>query len=140
MTGTMARAAATYQEVQVASRSPLELVVMLYDGAIDALRQTIDAMGRRDLVTKRATIRKALQIVQHLQSSLDMDSGGDVAAHLDTLYGHVVARVLDANVRGDARPLDEAIRMLSDVRDAWSQIAHAVPAEPVAPGAGPHSA
>jgi flagellar protein FliS len=125
MTGSFARAAATYQEVQVTSRSPLELVVMLYDGALEALRRADAAMGRRDLVAKRDAIRKALEIVQHLQSSLNMAEGGEVAAQLDGLYHHVIARVVHANVHGDRAALDDAIRLLGTVREAWGAIAAA---------------
>jgi flagellar protein FliS len=123
MAGRSARAVATYQEVQVTSRSPLELVVMLYDGAIDALRQARTAMMRRDLRQKRAAIGKALQVVDHLQSTLNLDEGGEVAANLDTLYRDVLSRILEANVRQDPELLDEAVRLLTPVRDAWSAIA-----------------
>jgi flagellar protein FliS len=125
MTRSGAQAIATYQHVQVTSRSPLELVVMLYDGAIQALRQAHDALDRRDLVTKRATIRKALQIVQHLQSSLNMEDGGEVAANLDIVYRDVITRVLDGNVRLDPAPLRDAIALLETVREAWYTIAAA---------------
>jgi flagellar protein FliS len=137
MANNMARALATYQEVEVTSRSPLELVVMLYDGALGALRQAHDALVRRDLVTKRDAMRKALEILQHLQNSLNMDEGGEVAANLDGLYRLVVSRVIDANLNGDPAPLDEAIRVLATVREAWGQIAAAPePAQPASSATG----
>jgi flagellar protein FliS len=128
MSATWARAAATYQTVQVTSRSPLELVVMLYDGAIRALGQARDALARRDLVAKRAAMNRALDIVHHLQSSLDMDAGGEIAARLDALYSYVIERLLEANRRTDQGPVDEAVRLLSTLREAWAQIAEAPPA------------
>lgn len=130
MSATWARAAATYQTVQVTSRSPLELVVMLYDGAIRALGQARDALARRDLVAKRAAMNRALDIVQHLQSSLDMEAGGEIAARLDALYSYVIERLLEANRRADQGPVDEAVRLLSTLREAWAQIAEAPPAAP----------
>jgi flagellar protein FliS len=131
MTGSVARAVATYQEVQVTSRSPLELVVMLYDGAIGALRTAREAMIRCDLVGKRDGMKKALEIVQHLQSSLNMEDGGAVAEQLDALYGHVIERVLDANVQGEPASLQEAIDLLVPVRDAWATIAATPDATPL---------
>jgi flagellar protein FliS len=122
MTGT-ARAIATYQEVQVTSRSPLELVVMLYDGAIAALRTAHDAMLRQDLVAKGNAIRKALTIVQHLQSSLNMEEGGEVSAKLDEVYRDVISRILEANVQRNPVHLEEAVRLLTTVREAWSALA-----------------
>jgi len=123
MSATWTRAAATYQTVEVTSRSPLELVVMLYDGAIRALGQVRDAIGRRDLVAKRAAMNRALDIVQHLQSSLDMEAGGEIAANLDALYSYVIERLLEANRSADQAPVEEAARLLNTLRDAWAQIA-----------------
>jgi flagellar protein FliS len=132
MIRSAARAMATYQEVQVTSRSPLELVVMLYDGAIANLRQAHDGMTRGHLVAKRNGMKKALEIVQHLQSSLDMEAGGEVAAQLDALYRDVVTRVLEANVQTTPALLEEAIQLLTTVREAWHAIAVApAPTMPV---------
>jgi len=123
MQTTLARAAATYQNVQVTSRSPLELVVLLYDGALAALEQARSALARGDLVTKGEALSRALAIIVHLQGTLNMEAGGEVAVRLDALYDHVVERVTAANVQRDIHPLDDAIRALSTVRDAWDEIA-----------------
>ena len=121
-------AAAAYTHVEVTSRSPLELVVMLYDGGITALTQARDAMQRRDLVAKRTSLTKALTIIAHLQSSLNMDEGRDVAQQLDHLYDYIVGRVTASNISGTTEGLDEAIRLLGTVREAWSQLSTTSPA------------
>jgi flagellar protein FliS len=138
MTAHRARAAAaTYQQVEVTSRSPLELVVMLYDGALAAMQNAALAMRRRDLLTKREAMNKALQIVQHLQSTLNMEEGADVAGQLDQLYGHVISRILEANVTGTPELIEEAARLLQTVRVAWAEVAALpapdAPATPTAP-------
>jgi flagellar protein FliS len=111
---------------------------MLYDGALASLRHSHDAMLRQDLVTKARTLKKALQIVQHLQNSLNMEDGGEVARHLDVVYREVIGRVLEANLKRDPAPLEEAIRLLTPIRDAWHTIsqAAAVPDGAVAAAAG----
>jgi flagellar protein FliS len=118
-----ARAVAAYQEVQVASRSPLELVVMLYDGALVALEQARAALTAGDLVAKRDAMSRSLAILGQLQGSLNLDAGGDVAARLDGLYTYLTARLTTANVTGDPAPVAEAIRLLSVVREGWTRIA-----------------
>lgn len=129
MTHGAARALATYQEVTVTSRSPLELVVMLYDGLLASLRHAHEAMGRQDLFGKRDGLHKALQLVEHLQGTLDMEGGGEAAAHLDEFYRQVTGLVLGANLDGDRQHLAEAIRLVASVREAWEQLA-TVPAVP----------
>ncbi len=121
-------AAAAYTHVEVTSRSPMELVVMLYDGGITALTQARDAMQRRDLVAKRNGLSKALSIIAHLQSSLNMDEGRDVAQQLDRLYDYIVERITASNISGTPDGLDEAIRLLGTVRDGWAQVSTTSPA------------
>lgn len=122
---TMARAATAYREVEVTSRSPLELVVMLYDGLIGGLVVARDAVARRDLTAKREALSRAFAILHELQSTLDMDRGRDIAANLDRLYSYVSLRLSEANLGLDPGPIDECIRLLSTLREAWSQVAAA---------------
>lgn len=123
MHANLARVASTYQQVQVTSRSPLELVVMLYDGAIASLGKARDALARRNLPEKAAATSRALAIINELQSTLNLEAGGEVATRLDALYSYVAGRLVDSNLTTDPDPLDEAIRLLTVLRDGWARIA-----------------
>jgi flagellar secretion chaperone FliS len=125
MQAAATRAANAYYQTQVQSQSPLELVVMLYDGAIRFLRNAADAMRRRDLVAKRDAMSRALAILAELQNTLNLDAGGEVAASLDALYTYATARLTDANLQTDPAPIEEVIRILQPLREAWSQVASA---------------
>jgi flagellar protein FliS len=127
MQQTLARGAQAYIQTQIQSRSPLELVVMLYDGALRFLQQTVDAMQRGDLVAKRDSLSKAMAIVTELHGMLDLEQGGEVAASLDSLYTYMMERLTTANQQRDAAPVAEVMRLMSGLRDAWSQIAQAPP-------------
>ena len=122
MSAFAARGVDSYRQAEVQSRTPLELVVMLYDGALRFTREAKDAIGRGDIRKRGDAISRALAILSELQSTLDMTSGGDIAASLDDLYGFVRDRLLDASVRQDARPLDDALRVLTNLREAWGQV------------------
>jgi flagellar secretion chaperone FliS len=123
MTPTLSRGAQAYYQTHVQSRSPLELVVMLYDGAIRFLEQAGDAMDARDMATKGQAMSKAMAIIAELQSTLNVQEGGEVAAQLDALYTHATGRLLEANQQRSRGPIDEVIALLRPLRDAWSQIA-----------------
>ena len=127
MQQTLARGAQAYIQTQIQSRSPLELVVMLYDGALRFLQQTVDAMERGDLVAKRDSLSKAMAIVTELHGMLDLEQGGEVAASLDSLYTYMMERLTTANQQRDAAPVAEVMRLMTGLRDAWSQIAQAPP-------------
>ena len=125
------RGAQAYLQTQVQSRTPVELIVMLYDGALNCLAHARDAMVAGDLVAKRDALSRGLAIVQELQHMLDMNAGGEVAARLDGLYTYVLGRCYEANARLDVEGLDESIRLMTPLREAWAAIA----AEPPQPAA-----
>jgi flagellar secretion chaperone FliS len=123
MHGAMARAAQTYYQTQIQSQSPIELVVMLYDGALRFMRAAIEAIEKHDLTAKRESMSRAMAVVSELQSSLNLSAGGDIAKNLDELYGYITGRLIEANINNSADPLHESIKLMSTLRDGWSQIA-----------------
>jgi flagellar protein FliS len=127
MQHTLARGAEAYRQTHVQSRSPLELIVMLYDGALRFLRETEDAIQRRDLVAKRDAMSRALAILAELQSTLNIEQGGATAASLDSLYGYMINRLTEANVQLKTAPVQEVITLLTGLRDAWATVAQAPP-------------
>jgi flagellar protein FliS len=112
-----------YRQVQVETRSPLELVVMLYDGALASLEQANKAFAAGDVKARGAAISKTLAIVGALREGLDMDAGGDIAIELERLYDYMSRRLLDVTVKRDATAIDETHKLLAGLRDAWQQIA-----------------
>jgi flagellar protein FliS len=128
LAATYAKAVGAYQQVNVQSRSPLELVVMLYDGAVRFSGEARDAVSNNNPAARREAVSRALAVVAELQNSLNMSDGGDIARSLDGLYAYISGRLVDGNLRNDIGPFDEVIRLLKPLREAWGQIA--------VPGAG----
>lgn len=118
-----ANAANAYRRTQAEAGTPLELVVMLYDGALRFLSQAIDAMSARDIKARHLALDKTLAIIGHLQSTLDTDRGGALAEELDRLYSYMSSRLLEGAARNDAAALTEVTRLLASLRDAWHTIA-----------------
>jgi flagellar protein FliS len=120
-----ARAAAAYRQTAVQSSSPLGLVVLLYDGALKHVVAAREAISVNDLRARRDHLSRTLAIISELQSTLDVEKGGDLARSLDSLYTYVTDRLLDVNVKKDPTALDEVERILASLRGAWAQIAAA---------------
>lgn len=116
------RGLASYRQVEVQSRTPLELVTMLYDGALRFLGTARDAIERQDINTRREALNRALAIIAELQSTLNMEQGGEIAAELDRLYEYANMRLLDAAMRNDAAPVDEVRRIFEILREGWATI------------------
>ena len=121
---TAQRMLSTYRQTEVQSRTPLELVVMLYDGGLAFLHQARAAIERNDIPARREATTRALAIISQLQSTLNIEAGGDVAVQLDELYSWVTGRILKATMDNRAEPLDEAARVLATLRDSWVAIAN----------------
>ena len=123
MTPTMARGAEAYYQTHVQSRSPLELVVMLYDGALRFCDQAAAAMDAGDMTTKAVAMSRAFAILAELQNTLNVKDGGEVALQLDALYAHMNDRLVDANIQRSSAPIRDVMNLLTPLRDAWSQVA-----------------
>jgi len=122
------RQAGAYKQVHlntgVDGASPHGLVVMLFEGLSDALAQARGAMRSRNIEAKGRAISRAVGIVtEGLRGRLNMQDGGKLAVDLDELYGYITVRLIHANLRNDEAALDECVRLLEPVRQAWSQIA-----------------
>ncbi len=123
MSYAVARGLASYKQTEVQSRTPLELVTMLYDGALRFLGTARDAIDRHDIAARREALNRALAIIAELQSTLNMDAGGEIAAELDRLYEYANLRLLDAAMRNDPAPIDEVRRIFEILRDGWATAA-----------------
>jgi flagellar protein FliS len=121
------RATHQYLQTQIRSRSPLELVVMLYDGALRSSLAASEAMARRDIPARRQALSKTMAIIGELQNTLDMKSGGSVAEDLDRLYTWMTSELLRAAVQQDPKPIEGVRRILETLRDGWQQIATKAP-------------
>ena len=119
--------AKAYQNVAVhtavASSDPHRMTVLLYDGAIEAIRLAQAHMGTRRIAAKCEAIGKAVRIVEEgLKASVDREEGGQLAERLVSLYDYIAMRLLQANLRNDPKALEEARGLLSQLRTAWAQI------------------
>jgi flagellar secretion chaperone FliS len=131
----------TYQEIAVSTASPAKLVVMLYEGSIRFLRQSVNAIQSKDLQRKRESIDRAVAIIHHLQGTLDMEKGRNVAADLDRLYTYITSRILEGSGKLEVAPLEEAIKLLTVLLSGWEGLLkkeqeHAVPTTLLAQAAG----
>jgi flagellar protein FliS len=102
--------------------SPVGLVVMLYEGAIKAVNQARAVMqvGRFD--EKSNQTFKAIDIIDSLRSSLDVDNGGEMAENLNDLYVYMKKRLLEASSKNDADIYAEVGNLLETILPAWQQI------------------
>ena len=112
-----------YRRTEAQSASPMQLVVMLYDGALRFLSEAQAAQAAGDMPRRAHALRRVGAILAECHSTLDLEKGGAVAAELDRLYSYLSARLLDVNLKKDPTAIDEIHRLLTPLRTAWAEAA-----------------
>lgn len=102
--------------------TPGQLVVMLYDGFLRFCAQGRAAFDEGDVGASGNRFTRAQDIVTELRVTLDMTQG-EIATNLASLYEYVGEKLTAARLRKDMAEIDEAVRVMTGLRDAWVRIA-----------------
>ncbi|HTQ36801.1 MAG TPA: flagellar export chaperone FliS [Steroidobacteraceae bacterium] len=106
----------------VAAADPHQLIVMLMDGALERIGAARGAMEHGEQQSRNRLIHRAVEIVQELRASLNMEAGGELAVNMAALYEYSGRQLLRANVESRPELLDEVGKLLRQIRSAWIQI------------------
>lgn len=111
---------AQYNNSKVLTASPAELTLMLYEGAIKFCNIAIMAIEKNDIEKSHINIVKVENIINYLQSTLDMKY--PVAEDYDRIYTYLQQRLAQANIKKDPEILEEVCKHLRTVRDTWKEV------------------
>lgn len=110
-------------ESKVIGADPHQLISMLFQGALLAIANAKNEILSKDIAAKGKSISKAIAIIgEGLNAYLDKSAGGELAQNLSSLYGYMVMRLVDANLKNDPTVLDEVTRLLTELTGAWDSI------------------
>lgn len=112
-----------YREHALDGASAVDLVVALYDGIIRFLYAACYAVDRGDEAGRRIVVKRALDIIIHLQARLRMDVGGTPAKSLSEFYAATFAQILQGSQSASRAKFEHAIACVRNVRNAWRQVA-----------------
>jgi flagellar protein FliS len=116
---TYGRHVQAYRANQVMTADPGTILLLLYQGAIDFLRQAKSSIEKKDIAEKGLYINKTLAILSELLASLNFAIGGEVARNLEGLYLFMIDHITNANVYNDPQPLEETISLLVMLKEGW---------------------
>ncbi|MBF0444293.1 MAG: flagellar export chaperone FliS [Magnetococcales bacterium] len=108
-----------YRTSQANTASREDLLILLYEGAIRFLERAIVEMEAKNLSEHKMYLRRGLAIVAELQSTLDFDKGGDLSMQLFDLYGFMMERLSQANMKQDMSMIRTVINNLETLLDGW---------------------
>jgi flagellar protein FliS len=112
-----------YQQTEVLTSSGVQVVVLLYDAAIQSIELARRGIETNNLQEKGRFLGRAISIVGELNSVLDFERGGEIARSLHRLYDYMLTELVTANARNNARHLDGPLRCLTTLREGWREIA-----------------
>ncbi len=122
-----------YETQKVMLASPMELILMLYDGSLRYLSRTLDAFDLADDIERISGIHenllRAQDFITELACSLDVERGGELAVQLNRIYEFMLNHLAQANSGKQRKPVEEVKKMLTELRDSWEKSMESVPRE-----------
>ena len=122
----------TYKQVHVETSSQAKLIVMLYDTAIRRTQEAISLIGTGKQDKVNNNLIRAQDIIAELRASLDLKAG-EIAANLDRLYDYIHRLLIRGNVRKEKTPLEEALKLMTVLRDTWEELFDSLPVSEIPP-------
>lgn len=108
-----------YKENSVKTASPQELTLMLYNGALKFINQGKLFIEQKNIPSANESLKRAQDIIDELNLTLDMNY--DLSHNLRSLYTYILEKLLEGNLTKSIQPLDEAIEMVTELRDTWKE-------------------
>lgn len=121
-----------YKQTVYATTDKVQIVLMLYDGALNHLKIAQQKIERGDIITKATHLTKATMIITELSNVLDMEKGGEISNNLRRLYDYVLNQLLQANMNNDVQSIKNAVRVVGILRDAWKEMIEQLKQQPQA--------
>ena len=108
-----------YISSRVAAATPMELTRMLYEGAVQAVREAQTAHRAGDILARGNAVTKAVQILGELRFSLRRDVAPQYCDTLSGLYGYLQNRLIQAHAEKSESMLQEVMQLIQTLLDGW---------------------
>lgn len=106
----------------LAVADPHRVIQLLMQGALENLAKAKGCIERKDFAGKSSTLSKGMTIISSLQSSLDMEAGGEISDNLAALYEFMVNHLILASRENSIEKISEVMDLLLTIKSAWDQI------------------
>lgn len=111
------------KETSIRGSDPYNLVLLLLEGSMEAMRQARAAIEEGSTEKKSNLITRAIEIINDgLSASLNIEDGGAIATNLKALYDYMISRLLHAHMNNDVTAIREVEELLGEILDAWRAI------------------
>jgi flagellar protein FliS len=112
----------TYRDVKIKNMDQRELIVFLYESSLRLMKEGKERIAAGDVPGTHEKLDRARNIFLHLLSSLNLETGGDFAKKLSSLYSYFVEKITVANVSNSVKELDDIIPLVNEIKLAWEEM------------------
>lgn len=108
-----------YQQNSIFTARPEELTLMLYEGCIKFINKAIFMCEKRDIQGTNESLKRAQEIIEELDRSLDDQY--EISKNLHLLYDYSNRRLVEANIQKDVSIMREVVDLISDLKNTWKE-------------------
>ena len=116
----------SYRQIATQTAPPGQLVLMLFDGALNSMERAMTGFDLTDPKQKNEAIhnnlQKAVDIIRVLNGSLNLAEGGKLAQTLRGLYNYFDQRIVESNLRKKREGITEVMTHMTELRNAWEKM------------------
>ena len=109
-----------YNRNSAVTDDPYRLILKLYEGLLQFLSFTKDAMEKGDIETKFKYVNKSITIFDELRNILDYD-GGEIAHYLDGLYLYQIETLFSAGLNDNINSVEQVMQVVRGLIEAWKE-------------------
>lgn len=121
-----------YQQNQIITANPQELVLMLYNGGIKFLKLAKHSIGEKKMEEAHDYMIRVQNILTELELGLNREM--EIAKNMAALYDFMKWRVVQANMKKDVALIDEVLQFFTEFRDTWKKAMELAKQQPVLKG------
>ncbi len=136
----MNQRAQAYLRTKVMTASPVELRLMLVDGAIRFAGQCREGLSNRNFEQAFEGSRQCRAILTELLSGLKSDHDPVLCQRLNSLYTFLISRMMEAMAEKDSSLIDSVLQLLAYERETWQMVIDQQAGENVAAASVPADA
>ncbi|MGG4144870.1 flagellar export chaperone FliS [Paenibacillus algorifonticola] len=108
-----------YKQSSVQTAAPEQLIIMLYDGAIRFIKGGIEGIRTRNYEQANLSLQKCQSIINELIAALNFDI--PLSKELYRIYEYMLHLTIQANIKKDTVPAEEALNYLEELRVTWKE-------------------
>lgn len=109
-----------YKQNSIATASPGELTLMLYNGILKFIVKSKHAIEEKNIQEKNYNLQRAQAIISEMMTTINMDY--DISKEMLPLYEYMNRRLTEANIKNDPAILDEVYGLVEEFRDTWKEV------------------